>query len=87
MASETHECPRCACQWDARNGSYRDELIDWMQHCDGIEHGYRKTIEEMHHEAFMLQTRAVILEAELLLLRYDVAEALRKVADPVAEAA
>jgi hypothetical protein len=37
------------------------------------------TIGQLNDEVFMLQTRAVILEAEALLLRYDVAEALRKV--------
>lgn len=35
--------------------------------------------EELEHKAYMLEVRSVILEAEALLLRYDVAEALRKV--------
>lgn len=86
MGSETHECPRCACQWSARNGAYRDEVIEWMQHYDATVTQHRGQVAELHaamdilhDEAFMLRTRAVILEAEALLLRYDVAEALRRV--------
>ncbi len=33
--------------------------------------------EQLEHQVFMLQTRAVILEAEALLLRYDMQQALR----------
>lgn len=47
MGSETHECPRCACQWDARNGAYRDECIEWIQHCDRLEQGYRQQIARL----------------------------------------
>ena len=37
------------------------------------------TVERQADEIFALQTRAVILEAEALLLRYDVAQALGRV--------
>lgn len=36
-------------------------------------------IEHLENQVFLLKTRAVILEAEALLLRYDIAQALRKV--------
>jgi hypothetical protein len=37
-----------------------------------------ETVERLRDEVFALQTRSIILEAEALLLRYNVAEALRK---------
>lgn len=37
-------------------------------------------IEHLSDQVFILQTRAVILEAEALLLRYNVAETLSKAA-------
>lgn len=65
-----------------------------MQHYDATVTEHRAHVEYLHavidwlnHDAFMLQTRAVILEAEALLLRYDVAEALRKVPAEEAEPA
>lgn len=36
-------------------------------------------VEALESQVFALQTRAVILEAEALLLRYDVAQALGRV--------
>lgn len=41
------------------------------------------TVERLNDQVFSLQTRAVILEAEALLLRYNVAQALRQGADEV----
>lgn len=54
-----------------------DEALRWG---DGWVSAYAELYahaEELEHQAFMLQTRAVILEAEALLLRYDMAQALR----------
>lgn len=56
-----------------------------MQHYDAREINHRKRVAELlqqidalHDEVFMAQTRAVILEAEALLLRYDMEQALRQ---------
>lgn len=90
MRRETHECPRCACRWSARNGAYHDELIEWMHHYDLTVVTYRERIAALHREitrleleSFLAQTRAFILYHEGLLLRYDITEALRKVPDTV----
>ncbi len=37
--------------------------------------------EHLEHQVFMLQVRAVILEAEALLFRYDMEQALRRVSE------
>lgn len=52
------------------------DALDWG---DGWVSAYvelRERTEQLEHQVFMLQIRASILEAEAMLLRYDMAKAL-----------
>lgn len=62
-----HTSDKCLDEWQAAHATLQ---------ALGADLG--ATINRLNDEVFMLQTRAVILEAEALMLRYDVAQALGK---------
>lgn len=65
--SNLHAADKCLGEWQAAHATMQ-------AHAEDIG----ATVERLNDEVFALQTRAVILEAEALLLRYDVAQALGK---------
>lgn len=54
MGFEKHECPRCGCQWNARNSAYRDELIEWIQHTSGLESSYRRQVARLEQRLVLM---------------------------------
>lgn len=63
--SNLHAAEKCLGEWQESHAAQRANA-----------HDLYATIERLSDEVFMLQTRAMILEVEALLLRYDVAKAL-----------
>lgn len=53
--------------------------LDWGDEWVSAYVELREHTEQLEHQVFMLQVRATILEAEALLLRYDMAKALGRV--------
>lgn len=57
----------------------RQDALDWGDEWVSAYSEIHLRAEQLEHQVFMLQIRVVILEAEALLLRYDVAKALGQV--------
>lgn len=67
-SADLHAADKCLSEWQEAHAAQRAHAADLYA-----------TIERLSDEVFALQTRAVILEAEALLLKYDVAQSLNRV--------
>lgn len=55
-----------------------NDALNWGDEWVSAYAALQSHTEQLEHQVFMLQTRAVILEAEALLLRYDMQQALAR---------